>query len=205
VKKLLSLMLTLLLVFSLSTTVFAAGSVTYDGNANKFVVAPENLFSAFQDVMPGDTLTEQIEIKNTTSKDYKIKAYMRSLGAQEGTDDFLAQMKLTVKPSTKSSLFEAPADETAQLTDWVYLGTIRYGGKITLDVKLEVPITMGDDYQNETGYIDWQFKVEEIPLDPDQPATGDGANIALYGGLLALSLLALAVLMFARKRRSAEK
>ena len=153
-------LMVLVMVFGLCTTAYAAGSVTYDGDANKFIFAPGtkdspgSLFENFQDVMPGDTLTEQILIKNDTSNKVKIKVYMRSLGAQEYTDDFLAQMNLRVTPVGKTKLFDAPADETAQLTDWVYLGTLYSGGKITLDVTLEVPITMGNDYQNEIGYID---------------------------------------------------
>ena len=154
--------------------------------------------------MPGDTLTEQILIKNDTSNGVKIKVYLRSLGAQENTDDFLEQMNLTVRQKDDSILFAAPADETAQLTAWVYLGTVYSGGEIALDVTLEVPITMGNEYQNEIGYIDWQFKIKELPIDPSDPQppkTGDTSNIFLYAGLMIVSLAALIVLLFARKKK----
>ena len=206
-------LMVLVMVFGLCTTAYAAGSVTYDGDANKFIFAPGtkdspgSLFENFQDVMPGDTLTEQILIKNDTSNKVKIKVYMRSLGAQEYTDDFLAQMNLRVTPVGKTKLFDAPADETAQLTDWVYLGTLYSGGKITLDVTLEVPITMGNDYQNEIGYIDWEFKVEELPVepsDPKPPQTGDTSNLFLYSGLMIFSLAALIILIVGKRRKQEE-
>jgi len=206
-------LMVLVMVFGLCTTAYAAGSVTYDGDANKFIFAPgtkdspSSLFENFQNVMPGDTLTEQILIKNDTSNKVKIKIYMRSLGAQENTDDFLSQMELTVKQKDDSILFAAPADETAQLTDWVYLGTVYSGGEITLDVTLEVPITMGNDYQNEIGYIDWEFKVEELPIestDPQPPQTGDTSNLFLYAGLMIFSFAALIILILGKRRKQEE-
>ena len=211
--KICAFLMVLVMVFGLCTTAYAAGSVTYDGNANKFIFAPgtkdspTSLFENFQNVMPGATLTEQIQIRNDSSNKVKIRVYLRSKGAQENTDDFLSQMELTVKQKDDSILFAAPADETAQLTDWVYLGTVYSGGEITLDVTLEVPITMGNDYQNEIGYIDWEFKVEELPVestDPKPPQTGDTSNLFLYAGLMIFSFAALIILIVGKRRKQEE-
>ena len=209
-KRFVTLLLVMLVVFSLGVPAYAAGSVGYDANANKFIFAPgtsdspTNLFSNFQNVMPGDTITEQILIKNDKANNVKIKVYLRSLGAQDNTDDFLSQMELTVQQKDNSVLFAAPADETAQLKDWVCLGTVYSGGEITLNVTLEVPITMGNAYQNEIGYVDWEFKVEELPIspsDPKSPQTGDRSNVVLYFRVMVLSLLALVLLLFTKKRK----
>lgn len=204
-----SLLLALVLALSMTVNVFAAeedGSVIYEGLSKQFIFAPgseyspTDLFTNFKGVMPGDTLTEQIVLSNAESTEYKVQVYMRALGAQEGTDDFLSQMTLTVQKNGDAVLFEAPANETAQLTEWVSLGTVAPGGEVTLDVTLNVPIEMGNDFAQQIGYLDWQFKIEEIPV----PETGDDMKLGLYGGVAALSLLVLvALVVLYRRKRSA--
>ena len=136
-----------LIAACLATTALAAdSSVTYSGNSGNFIFAPgssespTDLFPDFRGVMPGDTLTEQIVVKNNANNKVDVKIYMRALGATEGSEEFLNQMKLTVTQSGNVKLFEAPADETAQLTNWKALGTFKSGASVTLDVTLEVPI-----------------------------------------------------------------
>ena len=216
-KKFTSLLLVLLMIMAMAVNVFATeveepttepvdidGSVTYEGKVNQFIFepgseySPTDLFTNFKGVMPGDSLVEHITVTNAKSTGMKIKIYMRALGAQEDTDEFLSQMTLTVKKNADAVLFEAPANETAQLTDWVLLGTVAAGGQANLEVTLNVPIEMGNEFADQIGYLDWQFKVEEIP---DPPKTGDDSNMMLYGALALSSLVLLAAIVVIYKRK----
>ena len=129
---------------------------------------------------------------------------MRALGADANSEGFLNQMDLTVKAADGSELFAAPAGETAQLTDWVCLGTFYSGAKTTLDVTLNVPIEMGNDYANQIGTLDWEFAVEELPVEPTDPVgpkTGDDTPVALYAAICAVCAGAVVFLLATRKKK----
>lgn len=195
----------------------ADGNVTYSGDAGKFIFAPgseyspTDLFPNFKDVMPGDSITQPITVKNDASNKVKVKIYMRSLGAHEDSVEFLSQLRLRVEKSednTMAYMFDAAANETAQLTDWVCLGTLYSGGEVNLNVILDVPVELGNDYQQRIGYLDWEFMIEEYeiePTDPEPPKTGDDSPLWLYTGMMVVSLCCLVILLFVWKRKEKEE
>ncbi|HPW53955.1 MAG TPA: hypothetical protein PLI19_03050 [Erysipelotrichaceae bacterium] len=200
-KKALFILLTLLTITT--TAVFAAGEVIYDGDAKDFIFLPgdpqsaSDLFDGFKNMMPGDKRVQQIIIKNPADKNVNIDVYIKSTGAMAGSEEFLNQFKLKVTASGGTiELFEAPADQSAQLTDWVYLGRINSGGEVTLDVELELPIEVGNDFKCGTGFLQWHFKVEAY----DVPPTGDNINIKLILSLMGFSLIAIAGVVCLKKK-----
>ncbi len=213
-KKLLILISALCLILSIQMSVFAASTVTYEGTSKKFIFepgskhSPTDLFSDLKGVMPGDSITQKIYIKNDVKNDVKIKLYIKSTGATKDSADFLSKLNLTVAQDGDSKLFSGPADEAGTLSEWVYLGTFYSGAEINLNVTLDVPLDLGDEYQEAVGYIDWLFKVDELPVEPDDPKppqTGDNFNFVLWISLMVVSGGCIFyIILTGRKRRDSE-
>ena len=212
-KKIITLLITLAVLLSSTVTVFAAdGKVTYSGNAGNFVFEPgsehslTDLFPNFKGVMPGDTLTQKITVKNDADNKVKVKIYIRSLGAHKDSVEFLSRLGLKVSKSEENKMaymFDAAANETAQLTDWVCLGTLYSGGEVNLDVTLNVPVELPNEFQNKIGYLDWEFMIEEFPIeegDPKPPQTGDNSNMGLWFTIMICSLIMMIILLVWRKK-----
>lgn len=196
------------MIFTVAMPVFAIdGNVTYSGDAGEFIFAPgsehslTDLFPEFKDVMPGDTLTQQIVVKNNAKKSVKIS--MRALGAHEESVDFLSKLNLYVEKVTDTPLFEATADQTAQLTEWREIGVLAASGEAELDVGLQVPTDLDNNYQELVGYLDWEFMVEEI--DDGKVQTGDNANDLPWICGLGVSILAITVVVVKGGKDKKEK
>lgn len=211
-RKIFILIGTVALMMSISINAFAAGTVTYDGDSKKFIFepgsscSPTDLFTEYKGLMPGDSVKQNITVKNDPSYGVKVKIYVRSLGAHQESVDFLSKLHLKVAKSEKNKMaymFDATADQTAEMTDWVYLGTLYSGGEVNLLLNLDVPIELGNEYQDAIGYIDWEFKVEELPIDPNDPQapqTGDNSQIGLWFAVMLGSLFLMIILLVWSKK-----
>ena len=212
-KRLITIVVILSVILSSALPVSAAdGKVTYSGNAGKCIFEPgtehslTDLFPNFKGVMPGDTITQKITVKNDANDKVKVKIFIRSLGAHEDSKEFLSRLSLKVQKSAENQMaymFDAAASETAQLTDWVYLGMLYSGGEVNLDVTLNVPVELDNAFQNNIGYLDWEFRIEEFPADPDDPKppqTGDTTPVGLWIGGLVISAFVLIVLLITKKK-----
>ena len=193
-----------------ATEVDQDGDIIYTDGVDKFVFITDSQYSdsdqfeEFKTVMPGDVIEQRILLRNDITNDRKIKVYMRALGAKEGSTDFLSKLNLSIVKDTDTVLFDATADQAAQLTEWVYLGTLYSGGECELIVTLEVPVTLGNEYANSVGYLDWEFGVSEYPVedtDPKPPQTGDDSRFLFWTALMAVSCITIVILLFGGKKK----
>ena len=201
----------LIIVVSSTITVFAKGNVSYQVGEQCFVFEPgseysvTDLFTDTKGVMPGDVIKQQITVTNDLPDDLSICVYMRSLGSQEGTEKFLSQLQLTVVDGDGIEVFNDTVDKSSE---WVHIGTYSSeNASDILNVTLTVPISMGNEFQEQIGYVDWQFKAEEIweenaPMKPEDekvdgstsmpsPQTGDNLHFGRYIVLMLLCSMLL--------------
>ena len=179
-----TLLLALILVFSLSVTAFAADSViTFKGLEAGFATQPgseyteTDLFDNFKNVMPGDQLTETITFKNQASDCDYINVYLKAQVHDENGNplsekvaetetvasmqDFLKQLTMRIYNGTEL-IYNSTPDQTGALADNVFLGKLSKGEELSLKVELDVPIELGNEYANRVGEVGWTFLVEAI-------------------------------------------
>lgn len=212
-KKIITLLVVLILMLLPIYSVMAEdGTVTYNGESKEFIFepgsekSPTDLFANFKSVMPGDSLTQKITVKNDASKDVKVKIYMRSIGAKQESIDFLSQLKMRVQKDEDNEMaymFDATADVTDGLTDWVCLGTLFSGGTVDLNVILDVPVELDNNYSEKVGLIDWEFKVEEFEIEKNDPVppTGDNSKVGIWIAVVLITVAVMVVMVILGKKK----
>lgn len=184
-----------------------AGSVTYEGKDKGFDFAPggdsgAEIIEGLSDIVPGDTVDDDITVKNASGQ--KVKIYMRAVSPDTSGKAFLSQLDLTVKEGGKT-LTDGKASEQKGLSSWKSLGTFSRGSSKKLLARVSAPIEMGDEYQDKKSEIVWQFKAESSAGEEDNGGgtkTGDTANIAMWA---AIGIIALALIIAAAKLKAGRR
>ena len=188
-KKVSVLLMALVIVLSLAVPAFAVfedSKVQYVGGAENFVfvvdengeqLAPHDLFVEFKDVIPGDKLTQTVIVSNTNSDSDYVRLYLRALPHDETknplniTDEtiksmkeFLREMNMEIVNVDRNNevIFSGTADQWETKTESIYLGGFVKGEETELKVTLDVPVDMGDEFQNRMGELDWVFIAEQF-------------------------------------------
>ena len=181
-KRVLGMALALAMVFamsvvSLADNVSAAGTPTVTFTAEKaFAFTDKNdLFDNFKNMMPGDQLSQNIDVKSEAAGRYDIYLYARDcelykdaeadggihLETKENETSLLQYVTVTDAEDNVLDLVNAGVG-----TAGIKLGRFSKGDEIQLTVKVELPIELDNRYQNAEAYIDWIFYAEEY-VEPD--------------------------------------
>ena len=203
-----------LFLFIAPTPNTMAASVEFRGGAENIVfntdgsaLTDTDLFSGLKNAKPGDALTQNIDIINSASDYSKVRIFLRAVPHDEeenplspevsatenlaSMEEFLSQ--LTMQAYLNGTLLSSDtADQTAGLTDNVFLGEFKKDEFATLQLKLAIPITLGNEYAHRKGEIDWVFTAEGDPL--AAPNTGSNKLEALNSKPEVIIIIAVSTL-----------
>ena len=212
-------MVLLTMLMTLLTGVVSVGAVdghvTYDGNARAFIFAPgssyspTDLFPDLKGVMPGDTRTQKITVRNDAARNVKTNIWLRSEYADAASQDFLSKLSLSLTVGNENGqayMFSPSGALTADNDGWILLGTLYSGGEVNLTLALAVPTDLDNRYMDKLGTVDWTFKVEEFDKEPSDPTpppkTGESETwpVLLVIAGSALAVILIVVLMTGKRK-----
>lgn len=169
-------------------------TILYDEVKNQFSfinTEETDLFPGFKDVIPGDTLTQEIILIGeniSVETEFFLKAEIH-----DGVD-LPAEITLSVY-SDGELISEGPADETSGLTEFVRLCSMDKPSTLELTAVLSVPTSIGNEISHVRKDIDWIFAVRRNGGDFDIPDTGDDSDIFFYANIMIFSVLILIILL----------
>lgn len=201
-KSISALILVVALLLSMSVTAFAADNkiITFKGAADGFdfgsgsEYTATDLFDNFKNVMPGDTLTQNIEVKNeATDCDYiwlfmEVVNHTEENGNEpeidvdlEEMNEFLDQLELSIY--NESEGYYAWTGVASEAMDTLAnIAALNRDESVKLRIELKVPAELGNEFADRIGEVDFKFHADAISLttltvhkiwddnnDPDRP------------------------------------
>ena len=131
-------------------------SIAYDGNARQLTVsgveAPSDLFPAFKDLMPGDTREQPIKIE-AKGVQGQVSIFVSAV-VDEDTARAPEPISLTatVSAGPSSGVLET-GTPTSVFAETTKIATFATDGNATLDLRLNVPISVGNELADAAGQV----------------------------------------------------
>lgn len=182
-----SMLLAGIFLFTMTFSVFAADRTTQVGmylekgeNQNlKFKDGAGNRFS-FDNVLPGDTLTQNITIENRRNE--KVAVYFKASSIDNTA--LMEQIELTIvsggvylyQGSLSGKVASIYGDQVAVNTKGIPLGTCAPYSYHYVTAELKIPITLDNDYAEAVGNVTWAFYAEYDGTTSSSSGSSNGMN-----------------------------
>lgn len=169
-------------------------SVVYEGKALGLVASSENFFENWPSLMPGDTKTGTLVLKNSGKKTVEI-FFENEL---KDKNPILDKVNLKITMGDKV-IYNGPISGLIKKTS---LGKLKIGESEELKYEVSLPAELGNEYTLQDIEATWIFSVEEIDKAKggDDVKTGDTTPVGAWVAGIAVSALALGYLV--KKRRA---
>ena len=182
-------------------------AVDYIGKSKDLIAEPEDFFSNFRYLMPGDIFTDEAKVTNDSDK--AIKLYFSS----EHIDDsvLLEKLQLSIKIKDGEEVKEIYSGniDAKALNEGILLHEIPAGKSVSFIYEITVPAELDNEYEVLKSRIKWNFWCDEIePITPDDGGkTGDKTPIGMYvlTAGISMAVLTLGVAIFVRDKKEEEE
>ena len=218
-KKLCALLVMLSLFIPSVNSVFAADDsiITFDGDAEDFILPENNEVFNLEGINPGETRSYTLTLVND---DYReMNFYMSSRIVNElanvsssGTAAFDFNFKIDGVDLFDGLVGGEENVGEKMMEDDILIATLAQGEKAVLEMSVRADgDTLDNTYQNATGLVQYTFSVEyddEVTA-PQQVInrivknvkTGDPTTLSLFGALLGGSLVGIVYLFVTRRKK----
>jgi hypothetical protein len=162
-------------------------SILIEDYAN-IVVDPDDFFTGLKTMVPGDVLTDSIEIRSKQA----CELYFSTESLVD--IDLLQKLPLTVvltKGGVDTVVYEGTLD--SQLNK-VSLGDFAENEKATLTFTISMPAELDNEYTLRNASVKWTFEADKAPIPDGPPQTGDSSLLWVSIGLLVFSGIAMIIL-----------
>ncbi|MDD2955434.1 MAG: LPXTG cell wall anchor domain-containing protein [Oscillospiraceae bacterium] len=207
IKKIAGILLAGALLAGFCVTAFAENdsNVIWEGDPEGIVISSDSgylkdLFPTMRGMMPGDSLTQTIEISNRDRKSVRVWLRARATGrAQFDSDEEYAlaqelveklELELWLKVDDRQSLiYRGPASGVMRegfengygsMTEQIFLGNYARGSGAQLLATVTAPAELDNRYQKAIAKVDWVFTMEDRSKDKDKDDDDDDGTTPEY-------------------------
>lgn len=180
-----------------------AFQILYQGDTGKLIKNEEDFFSNFPYLMPGDVLSDTVDLVNDSDKDIKLYFRSEALDESELPDKIL--LTITTEIGGKEVTVYSGTLRAEDLSENVILGTIPKGSNGKFNFEIKVPEELNNQYTILDSYVKWIFSTEPIKEIEQIPNTGDSLPQGLILCYIGFVLCMVSCIGLKHSRKKEEK
>lgn len=176
-------------------------SVIFEGDSKKLIASPEDFFSGFATLTPGDTMDGTFTLKNTADSN---QTFYFKTEVMEPENDLLNKIQLAITSEGKK-IYSGPLN-SKDLKDYMELCKLDKNKAQDIKFQISVPKELDNPYTLNTGKVKWYFKtVADKEKGTEKPApvkTGDKlSSETLIWGIVLLAGIVIIVITTIKRRK----
>lgn len=195
--------------YNIDTTNDANITINYENGTGSDIETSNNFFENITNIMPGDSYSSRIKLKNTNKKNAKYYLKLNLEGLTGNEIGLLEQIDLTITNKNGEIIYNGKLKNVEN----ILLGKYNIGDEDEFSLKMLVPKELENKYAGMHAKLNWVFSAD---YDKDNtkdnnssnsktnPQTGDKINMAITIFLISSMGLVIVMLLDYKEKRNIE-